>query len=168
MKVKEFIEEYESLSKKKEYSPINHITINYLSYSRKIAMIKGIVDAASYIEISGKKIYKRNTPQMYFLFSMKLLETYTDIEIGTEKVVNEYDSLVSSGAMDAILSCIPASEKTILNGMLDMTVDDLENNTRSIVSFLETKMDSIDIAINTFLDVLEKPEIKAKITEFTK
>lgn len=165
MKVSEFVNQYLESKKMKEYTPKEHIKLNYLPHTQKIALVKGIVDATSYAKIDGKQVYKRDTPNMFFLFSMKLVETYTDIEINTAQVVNEYDDLVRCGAMNALLSCIPESEIDILKGMLDMVRDDLEANTRSMVSFLETKFDSMDIAMNSLFSALDRPEIKEKIAE---
>ena len=98
-----------------------------------------------------------------FLFSMRLVKEYTDIEIHDDKVTEEYDLLVSSGAMNAILSIISSEEIEILKGTLDFIRDDLEENTRSLVSFLETKFESVDIAMNTIMNILDKPEIKEKL-----
>lgn len=168
MIVSEFIKEYLESKKRKEYTPSEHIKLDYLPHTQKIALVKGVVDAASYVTVNGKEVYKRDTPNMLFLFSMKLVETYTDIEINTAQVVNEYDDLVRCGAMDALLFCIPESEIKILKSLLDMVQDDLETNTRSLISFLETKTDSINMAINSLVEVLDKPEIKAKINELVK
>lgn len=168
MKVSEFVNEYSESKKRKDYTPSGHIKLNYLPHTQKIVLVKGVVDAASYVTVNGKEVYKRDTPNMLFLFSMKLVETYTDIEINTAQVVNEYDDLVRCGAMDALLFCIPESEIKILKSLLDMVQDDLETNTRSLISFLETKTDSINMAINSLVEVLDKPEIKAKINELVK
>lgn len=148
---------------KTDYPFKKHIVKKYLPHAEKIALVKGVIDATSYVEVNGKQIYKRDTPNMMFVFSMRLIKEYTDITF--ESVVNDYDALVSSGSMNNILSAIPSEEISILKSMLDISRDDVEFNTRSIVSFLETKFDSLDIAINSLLEILGRPEVKAKIEE---
>lgn len=165
MTVAEFIKEYETGIKKTNYKLEKHVILKYLPHTKKVALVKGVIDASSYVEVDGKKMYRRNTPTKIFLFSMRLISEYTDIEINNADVVNEYDALVSSGAMDSLLSCIDEKELNILKGLLDFVQDDLETNTRSLVSFLETKFDSANIAFNTILGVLDRPDIKAKIEE---
>ena len=146
----------------------SHNVLGYMPYSQKIAFVKGIVDATSFVEVEGKKLYKRDTPASTFLFAMRLIKEYTDIEIDDSNVVEEYDKLVSSGAMDALLGIIAPKEIKILEGLLDMVEGDLEDNTRSLVSFLETKFDSADMALNTILGVLDRPDVKARIEDALK
>jgi hypothetical protein len=105
---------------------------------------------------------------MLFIFSMKLIEKYTNIELDINNINADFDKLMESGAMDNLTDAIPESEVTILKGMLDMARDDLEFNTRSIVSFLETKSEAIRMAIDSLANVLDNPEIKVKIAELTK
>lgn len=169
MKVDELIKEYEKAKKtKKEYDFSKRIKMQYMPYSQKCSLAKNIVANTSYVEVEGKSLYKRNTASMLFLFTMQLIANYTDIEIESKDVVEAYDLLVESGLMDELLSAIPDSETKILKGLLDFERDDLECNTRSLVSFLETKFESMDIAMTSLLNVLDRPEIKAKIEEFKK
>ncbi len=160
MTVKEFIREYKTEKKFLK----KHIVKSYMPYVEKKALINGIINASSYVEVAGKKIYKRDTPTMMFIFTLKLVESYTDIAIDVSNVHEEYDALLSSGAMDDILSNIPESEINILKGLLDMVRDDLEENTRSLVSLIETRLDSANYAFDALLKVLERPDIKDKIT----
>lgn len=150
---------------KKDYPFAKHIIREYLSHAEKLALVKGVVNASSYVEVNGKKIYKRDTPLRMFLFSMRLITLYTDIEINISKIDDEYDKLVSSGAMNGLLSSIPSEEINILQGMLDLVQDDLETNTRDFISFLESKIELVGIAFNTLLDVLDRPDIKQIISD---
>lgn len=158
MTVKEFIREYKTEKKFLK----KHIVKSYMPYVEKKALINGIINASSYVEVAGKKTYKRDTPTMMFIFTLKLVESYTDIAIDVSSVNEEYDALLSSGAMDDILSNIPESEINILKGLLDMVRDDLEYNTRSLVSFLETKSEAFQIGTDTLINVLSKMDIQNK------
>lgn len=167
MNVTELIDKYNE-SKKKDYDFAQHIMIHYLPYSEKLSVVKGIIDATCYVDVENKKYYKRDTPNMIFIFTMKLIEKYTDIEITPESVVSDYDALMESGVMRLLMEQIPKEEVSILQGMMDMMRDDLEVNTRSLVSFLETKTDALQMAFDSLNKVLERPDIQTKITEFTK
>ena len=103
---------------------------------------------------------------MLFVFTMQLIKNYTDIEFKNEDVPKVYDVLMESGTMNGLMKKIPKEEIAILRGMVDMEREDLEVNTRSLVSFLETKADAMKMAFDSFQKVLEKPEIQAKITEY--
>lgn len=165
MNVTELIDKYNE-SKKKDYDFAQHIMIHYMPYSEKLSVVKGIIDATCYVDVGDKKCYKRDTPNMIFIFTMKLIEKYTDIEITPESVVSDYDALMESGVMHLLMEQIPKGEVSIIQGMMDMMRDDLEVNTRSLVSFLETKTDALQMAFDSLNNVLEKPEIQAKIAEF--
>ena len=169
MTVDELITKCDETKKaKKSYDFAQHLTMKYMPYSEKAAMVKNIIDATSYVDVEHKRGYKRDTPNMVFIFTMKLIEKYTDIDISPENVVADYDKLMESGIMHELTDQIPESEVKIIRGMLDMSRDDLEMNTRSLVSFLETKADALQIAMDGLSKVLEKPEIQSKLAEIKK
>lgn len=169
MTVEELIKAVNKQKKlKKDYDFSKHIKTKYMGYAQKEAFVKAIIKATSYENINGKETYIRNTNGMLFVFTLKLIESYTDIEINTAKAVEEYDMLMESGAMNALMVHIPEGEINILRGMLDMRRDDLEVNTRSLISFFETKTEALQIVLDVFLKNLEKPEVQAKIVELTK
>lgn len=169
MTVDELIAKCDETKKaKKSYDFAQHLTMKYMPYSEKAAMVKNIIDATSYVDVEHKRGYKRDTPNMVFIFTMKLIEKYTDIDISPENVVSDYDKLMESGIMHELTDQIPESEVKIIRGMLDMSRDDLEMNTRSLVSFLETKADALQIAMDGLSKVLEKPEIQSKLAEIKK
>lgn len=169
MRLEELKNEIEAAKKlKKEYDFSQRITKRYMPYSEKCSLVKNVVESSSYDEINGKKYYKRDTASMMFLFTMKLITEYTDLEFEVKDVVTVYDELMASGLMKSLLDQIPAEEIAVLKGMLDMRRDDEEVNFHSLVSFFETKADALQIALDSFSKVLEKPEIQAKIAELTK
>lgn len=167
MTVEELIKKYEESKKlKKDYDFSKHIKLTYMPYAEKLSLVKNILEATSYIDVENKKGYRRDTPNMIFVFTMKLIERYTDIDIKPEKVVPDYDLLMESGVMHLLTAAVPEGEVKIIQGMLDMSRDDLEYNTRSLVPFIETKADAFQMVMNSLNNVLEKPEIQAKIAEF--
>lgn len=166
MTIDKLIEEVNKAKKlKKEYDFSKHITVKYMPYSEKVALVKSVIANTSYIEVDGKKVYKRNTASMLFVFTMQLIQKYTDVEFEANDVVAAYDKLMESGIMNCLMTQIPEEEISILRNMLDMQRDDEEENTRSIVSFLETKANVLDIILGSLEGFLNKPEVQAKIAE---
>lgn len=169
MTVDELIKKNSSAIKsKKEYSFDKHLKRKYLPYLEKTSLVKAIIKMTSYKKVGDEEVYARNTSLMLFVFSLKLIETYTDITIDANNLNTEYDKLMESGVMNCLMKQIPEEEISILRGMLDMERDDLEVNTRSLVSFLENKAEAMKMALDGIASVLEKPEIKEKIAEYMK
>lgn len=165
MKVEDLI----ALTKKrKEYDFSQHIKLRYMPYAEKCSLVKSIIDKSSYEEIDGKKVYKRNTASMLFVFTMQLISHYTNLEFDSDEVVQTYDTLMETGLMNQLMSQIPEAEISILRGMLDMQRDDEEANTRSLVSFLETKTEAMQLAMDSLLNVISQPEMQAKISQYIK
>lgn len=159
------IEDLIALTKRKQqYDYSQRIKTRYLPYEEKCALAKSVVDNTSYVEIAGKKVYKRNTANMLFVFTMQLIEKYTDIEFDKDDVVKAYNQLEEAGLMEPLLKQIPEKETDMLEKMMYMQRDDLEVNTRSLVSFFETKTEAMQIAMNSFEKVLNKIEHQAEIT----
>lgn len=155
MTVDKLIEEYEwSKRKKGNYDFGKHIIKKYMPYAEKCALVKSVIDNSSYIDIEGKRIYRRSTSTAIFIFTMKLIEYYTDVEMGD--VTKDYDALMESSAMNGLMTQIPQEETDILRGMLEMERDDLECNTRSLISYFESKTESIHFAMESFISALEK------------
>ena len=165
MKVEDLIKLTKS---KKDYDFSQRIKMKYMPYSEKCALVKSVIENTSYEEQEGKRIYKRNTAGMLFVFTMQLISRYTDLEFEKENVVVVYDALMESGLMNKLMAQIPEEEISILRGMLDMQRDDEEMNTRSLISFFETKADVARIFFEGLTKVLDKPEVQAKIAEMTK
>lgn len=165
MKVEDLIKLTKS---KKDYDFSQRIKMKYMPYSEKCALVKSVIENTSYVEQEGKRIYKRNTAGMLFVFTMQLISRYTDLEFEKENVVVVYDALMESGIMNKLMAQIPEEEISILRGMLDMQRDDEEMNTRSLISFFETKADVARIFFEGLNKVLDKPEVQAKIAEMTK
>lgn len=155
--VDKLIKEYHDAKRQKrnyDFSKFSKMT--YMPYSEKCALVKSIVDTTSYIEVEGRKMYQRNTASMLFVFTMKIIEAYTCLVWKPDEVVSCYDKLMESGVMSHLMELIPEEEINILHGMLDMQRDDVEANTRSLVSFFETKADAMLLALDGINKVMEK------------
>jgi hypothetical protein len=150
---------------KRSYDFSKHITRQYMPYTEKCALVKNIIDKTSYVESDGVRVYRRNTNSMFFIFSIKIIEYYTNIKIDVSQIAKEYDALVESGAMNNLMEQIPQKEVSILQGMLDMERDDLEANTRSLVAYLDDKYEAIRLSFDSFNKALENLNVQSKIEE---
>lgn len=159
MTVESLLEQYEWAKRKnREYDFSQNITRKYMPYAEKCALVKGVVDSSSYIPVGDKKVYKRNTANMLFVFTMQIISKYTDLEFEADATVKCYDKLMESGMMNKLMSQIPEEEISILRGMLDMQRDDEEANTRSLISFFEAKAEALQMGLDSLNKLLEKTD----------
>lgn len=155
MKVKTLITEFKEYAKSgKKYDLAAHIKKSYLPYVEKMSLASRAINSTSYVEINGVSVYKQNTPAMMMFFDIGLIEAYTDLVFDVSKVSNDYDLMIESGIMASLLSLIPENEQAICRDILQMTRNDLLENTRSLVSYIETKSDAFVEASNALTDVL--------------
>lgn len=173
MTIDKLIEDYEWAKRKdRNYDFAQHIKRMYMPYAEKEALVRSVVKATSYVDIAGRKVYRRNTSGMLFAFTMHCVARYTDIEFSDDEAMSTYDVLMETGIMNKLMMQIPESELSILRGMLDMQREDLEVNVHSIESFLENNSEAIRMVFDVFGTALEKflekPEVQTKIEESMK
>lgn len=159
MKVSQFINGYKATTKDKETYVKGHIVNDYISYIDKISMAQRIVSSTSYVG-DTVKVFKVNTPAKQVLFILSMIEKYTDIEIDWSKTVEEFDELCKCGVLGMIMKLIPESEATQCSSILDMVYDDEIMNNRDLVSFLETKFKSAELALSSLLETFNSEQIQ--------
>lgn len=137
----------------KEKDIAKHIVNTYVSYATKIDECRKIVDLNSYKEVNDEKIYWKNTPGQYFMFVIRLIANYTDIDMG-ERILDSYDSLNKENMINEIISTIPQTEYEEWRTLLQMCDDDAYENLRSMPSWLETKFDSMKLVFDSMSEVL--------------
>lgn len=148
-----FVSGYKTIKDKDGFIK-KHMTKQYLPYANKLSIAKSIAKTCTHVKVDDKEIYKKDTPAQYFTTVMSLITQYTDIEIDANIVDKAYDALVECGAMQALLASIPESEVTEFRTLVDMCVADIFENERELASFLETKLDAINMATNQMLSSL--------------
>ena len=152
MKYFEFVQKFK-ISKDKEALVKKHIKRQYVPYSEKLAEAKKIAELSTHTTINDIKTYRKDTPIIYFLKTIRLIALYTDIEEEVPSNINKfYDSLAEVGAFDALLSQIPEGEITQFSAMIDMCVSDIYENERDLSAFLDTKFEALGIVLNTMFD----------------
>jgi hypothetical protein len=88
---------------------------------------------------------------------MAIIDAYSDIDF--EFTVDEYDLLSECGAIDSLLSAIPAEEVALCATTVESMVADEVENTRNMVSFLETKYEALKAVFDSLLQVVEELHI---------
>ena len=147
MKIEEFIEEYKKAKDKKAYLR-KRIKREYVPFEEKVALCDKIRDHAMLKEVNGKQIFFMSSPVVYELFVCVCFSNYTDVEIGRgEDMLKSFNILEEYDLYKLLLSQIQDVERFYT--VLCMTKDDAITN-NSIVSFLETKFDSLNILFKEF------------------
>jgi hypothetical protein len=136
-----------------------HINNEYVSYADKCDLAKRLIEAAHYISVgSGEneiRIYKQNSPALYMLKCLSLVDMYTDIEVKyADDVVEEFDMLAQRGLFDVFVSLISEDEIRTFDMVIDMTEDDILENERSVVGIVEGIKEGSRKMINAVLDGL--------------
>ena len=136
-----------------------HINNEYVSYADKCDLAKRLIEAAHYISVGGGeneiRIYKQNSPALYMLKCLSLVDMYTDIEIKyADDVVKEFDMLAQRGLFDVFVSLVSEDEIRTFDMVIDMTEDDILENERSVVGMVEGIKEGSMKMINAVLDGL--------------
>ena len=156
MNVKQFIDGYNKTTKGQEEYVKKHIVKQYLPYTEKISIGARIINTTMYAG-DAIKVFKMNTPVKSMFLALAIVDAYSDIDF--EFKVEEYDELVSSGAMSQLLLAIPDTELTACQATVDSMIADELENTRNVVSFFETKIDSLKAVFDSLLDVVDSLNI---------
>ena len=159
MNYKEFVKKYRDASNKEAFLK-KHIVKTYLPYATKIAEAKEIVKITCYKEINGKEMFSQDSPSFFALFMMRVISNYTDIEY--ENGLEAYDAIAEAGAFENIILAIPPKEYDTFSTVLQMVKDDEMENYRSLAGILDTKIEAINLALNTMLETISKLEIKSE------
>lgn len=160
MDIGKFVEEFDKAvakdrAQKKASETIRlikkHITNPYVSYEVKMSEANKIADLSMYTTVDDKQIFKMNSPLRYMLSMMAVVRCYTDLEWDKTNATIQFDILESRGFFEILVNEIgPDYDK--FQTVLSMVVDDKLTNERSLVSFLETKVEALGTTLNTVLD----------------
>ena len=151
MTAEQFINNYNTAADKNKFLS-DCITTKYVKYTEKVADCRKIVNIT--FEIMGDKKFCVDSPAQFVIFVMNLIYRYTDID-RSEMVVTDFESLDEINLVNEILEKIPERELSSYNTILNMCKDDYISNNRDLVSFLETKIDSMSASINAILEAAD-------------
>lgn len=160
MDYKKFIDEYNVANDKTKYVQ-KHMLNSYVPYEDKITECRKIIDITSHkmvtVNDQEHKIYWNNTPMQHMFYILTLISLYTDIEwIKDSGDSNEnlkvYNELSKNGAIYTIISLITPFEKQSFDTVLNMVEEDTYENERSIPSYLDTKIDALELMLTSVLN----------------
>lgn len=160
MDYKKFIDEYNVANDKTKYVQ-KHMLNSYVPYEDKITECRKIIDITSHkmvtVNDQEHKIYWNNTPMQHMFYILTLISLYTDIEwIKNSGDSNEnlkvYNELSKNGSIYTIISLITPFEKQSFDTVLNMVEEDTYENERSIPSYLDTKIDALELMLTSVLN----------------
>ena len=136
--------------------------VPYIPFADKRELCKTVIDACCTKE---NGLVKVDSVTRYILFTISVIEKYTELEFNTDKdydSLDEYDMLCESRLLNPILELI-GDEYATCNNMLNMMMDDVvanNNTTEAVLGHALGKVsDSIDQLIGAFADKVDDMEL---------
>ena len=123
------------------------VVATYIPYETKVAESKNIIENTCYKMVNGKKVFYVDTPTRYILFIKTVILYYTDLKFDPTNTLLQINLLEQYGVIDQIVARIgPDYDK--FQTVLNMALDDVMTNERSLVSYLENMGDSILLTLD--------------------
>ena len=161
MKVDEFIRKYNSSKNKDDFLDKCIIT-QYIPYHEKMSDCDMIVIATTKTE-QGFRI---NSPMRFVLFIVTLINRYTKIG-EDEEILSVFETLDENNLLDLIVSKIPKKEYESYQTILNMVLDDYMENSRSILAYIDNKINELKIPFKALVDVINNnvPQNVSEVAE---
>lgn len=138
--VANFVNKYDKLDSEEKSSFIGqHIVTSYVPYEEKCNICQRIINTS--MKANGK--FHQNTTAQYMLYTLQLIDAYTDITIDMSQSLKSFNMLDSRDLIDLILENIPEKEHAKFDLIIDMIRGDLFENERSIVGYIDRFLDRI-------------------------
>lgn len=133
-----------------------HIIKNYIDITTKTYWCNFIVDITTHFRDGNEDVIKVDSVARYILFTMRLIDLYTDIDIDFKdgNYVHQYDTLNEVGAIDSIINAIPSSEYNEFTAILDMKIEDFKDNEYSVKAILYNIKKAISISESVFDEII--------------
>lgn len=142
----EFVKEYNNVAienLKKKFLEDNLDVIKYISYKNKCDLAKRIVEHTSFERDEDGKLTNNvnfNSAAKHLLVTLNIINEWTNINIDFKKGVDEYDILAKNNLINIIYKSIPQTEIDEFYFILQMTSEDLVNNTLSAQAFVSNQI----------------------------
>lgn len=158
MTVEQFLLIYKTKKDEEKEKFINeHVVRQYVPFNEKLAYCSQIVENSMYEKNNDELTFKLNSPSKFLFTNLILIKLYTDLEIKIdENPLEIFDLLNENGLIIGLISAIPKSEYAEFQMLIDMIQDDRMTNERDLVSYLDTKINVISLALNSFLEGLSE------------
>lgn len=158
MTIEMFVKLFNANKKTKNFEEFlnKHITTDYIPFIQKDAICASIIEATSFVKDGDKKIFKSNSTARFILYTMKMIELYTDIDVNFEKFADDYDELNKIGAIGALFNAIPEAERAEFETILNMKLDDYHENEYSLTALLYGLKESFSLSEEVISKAIEE------------
>lgn len=132
-----------------------HLTTKYLPYENKVSLCQEILNRSMWIEVNGKQVLNMNSTALYMLLIQALIQTYTDIEMPDDgkirlEIFNQFEQYnITPHLIEAL-----EDEYVSLNTVLKMSSDDLIFNNTNLTTYIDQKLEAINISMDAFTEGL--------------
>ena len=167
---------FRKTDEEKEKMIKEHILHEYIPYEKKIAVAKAIADASYWRTEKtpdgkeNKYLYIDSTAK-YMLTCMSVVKLFTNIECqqGDGKVLEDFNTLNSSGILDIIIQNVDEKELKEFRMILDMICGDIINNEFENHAFISKQVNRfgelIGTALMPIISQLDLDKIKEIVNE---
>ena len=162
MEIREFVAKFKNCreNEREKFIEKHILKDKYVSYPEKIENCKAIVATSCYKNIkigeNEKTIFKLDSPARYFSYCIAMIRNYTDLVFDNDKTVEGFDMLAKLGLIDALFHYMPENEVATMQTILNMVLDDLMENERSLVSMMEGASESVVDMLTAFSDATKE------------
>lgn len=127
-----------------------HVKATYVPYETKVAEAKNILNFCCY-DKDGK--FRIDSTLRYVLFIKVVVTLYTDLEWNAENFMIQFDLMEQYKIIDEILKEI-GDDVQSFETVLAMVYDDIVTNERSLLSRIESLINSAKVTFDGLLDEL--------------
>lgn len=149
MKIIDFVEGYNKTTTnlKDRYLKEKLEIRNYISFADKCDLAERVIKATTFEkDLNGENTgnIKINSISRYLLFTLSIIDIYTNLEVDFNNVISEYDLLKSNGLLDLFIgaeySLIPNEEFCEAQTLLNIYLDDILQNNMSTQAFIQNQV----------------------------
>ena len=144
-----------AMNKDKETYVTSKLAKSYIPYEEKQAACENIVRTTSVVKSENGELYRRNTPACDLLFNLTLIDKYFEIDIDFGNALKEYNALEEKDYITLLLRAIPEREYVAWQKMFSMVANDYMENERSLVSYLDTKIEALNKTTESLSGIIE-------------
>ncbi len=155
MDIMKFITEFKlaKTAEAKQELMKKHIKTTYVPYVEKLAACEKIILVSMYRkdDRTGKVYFRMDTPSQCVLFSMTVIEYYTDITYDRAVVFDHFDLLEKNGVLQYL---IPEIERDYdaFRKILDMMMNDRVMEEQNLIGWLNNKTEALKLWSETSLE----------------
>lgn len=148
--ISELIERTADANEDEQFELLSQIEVEeYINYEDKVARMENIVQSTSLLD--GKVHFF--TPMIPVLFTITIIDMYTNIKINNQNILAEFNLLKKTGLIDFFISedgIIDDDEIAECNAILNMLKDDFTANNCGMHVLLDDKLDKMKENIDLF------------------